>query len=156
MMEYVDGLLIPHWLQNLDGSDMTQLRTQKVLIRLMEQCWRLDQVSLDHGELNNASKHIIITSEDKVFILDFETSSTTRRVSNVTSICHYLFMRGKLDKATALHLNRNKQDRVLSALRAYKKKRSLKRFENILRSCLAFKPEDSYQKPFHESSRTND
>ena len=63
-----------------------------VLRDVLEQCWRLDEAGLDHGELSRAPKHIIMDLKSNSRILDFETASTSRKVSNVTSICNFLFI----------------------------------------------------------------
>ena len=57
----------------------------------MEQCFRLDQIGLDHGELSKAPKHLLVDKTKRIFIVDFETASIERRVANVTAVCQYLF-----------------------------------------------------------------
>ena len=60
-------------------------KLKKTVKKVLEDCYRLDQLGLDHGELSNISKHVIVGK--KTTLIDFESSSTNRRVSNVTSAC---------------------------------------------------------------------
>ena len=86
-MQLIDGDLLPNWLEtNKDQSTVKQ-----VLGEVLEQCFRLDQAGLDHGELSKAPKHLLVDKAEKPFIVDFETASVERRVANVTAVCQYLF-----------------------------------------------------------------
>ncbi|NIM45322.1 MAG: serine/threonine protein kinase, partial [Nitrososphaeria archaeon] len=60
MMKFVDGILLPGWIETLEEKEGANLRVGRVLRDVLEQCWRLDEAGLDHGELSRASKHIII------------------------------------------------------------------------------------------------
>jgi len=134
VMEFVDGLLPRRWIQNLDQNRAAD-RIRSVLRDLMEQCWRLDELGLDHGELSRASKHAMINAEDRPYILDFETASLNRRVSNVTSICQYLFLRSELAETVRKNLSKVKDEDLIDSLRIYKRDRSRQRFEEILELC---------------------
>jgi len=131
MMQFIDGLLLPKWLEALGEKEDTCLRVRNVLGKILEQAWRLDEIGLDHGELSNGSKHIIVDKEDRVFLVDFETASVTRRVSNVTSICHFLFMKGKASAMIRRRLGEIYEEALLAALRNYKKKLTRNNFERI-------------------------
>jgi len=133
-MEFVDGMLLPKWVKNVVEMGATT-RVRRVLQDVMEQSWRLDEIGLDHGELSHASKHIMINSEDKAYILDFETASRNRRASNVTSVSQYLFMRSEIAKTVRSNLDEFREEDLIRALRIYKKDRSRKRFEEILKIC---------------------
>ena len=136
MMEFVDGAPFPKWLGDLAETEDARLTVRKVLKEILEQCWRLDEIGVDHGELSNAPKHIIVRDNCEVCILDFETSSIHRKVSNVTSVCHYLFMRSSASEAVRKKILDVKTDSLLKALKAYKKKCTRDHFERILRACL--------------------
>jgi putative serine/threonine protein kinase len=136
LMELVDGTFLHRWIENLEEREDTTMRVRGVLREIMEQCRRLDEIGLDHGELSRAPKHIIVDADDKVCILDFETASITRKVSNVTSICHYLFMRGKTAELISEKIGERNREDLLTALRVYKEKRTSENFESILRACM--------------------
>jgi len=136
VMQFIDGLLLPKWLDSLEEKGDTCLRVRNVLGKILEQAWRLDEAGLDHGELSNGSKHIIVDEEDKAFLVDFETASVTRRVSNITSICHFLFMKGKASGMIRGRLGEIDEKALLAALRNYKRSLTRNNFERIFKIAL--------------------
>jgi len=136
LMELVEGLLLPAWIEKIRKERNAVKRTRRVLRDILEQCRRLDEAGLDHGELSEASKHIIVDHEDKAWILDFESASTTRRVSNVTSICQFLFLKGKTARLIGEVINRHDMDKLISLLRSYKRNRTRKNFDDIIKACV--------------------
>jgi len=101
----------------------------------LEQCWRLDETGLDHGELSRAPKHVIIDVNDNPYLIDFETASLHRRVSNVTSICHFLFIRSQVAKTITKKLGEISQEELIKTLKTYKQRRTRENFEKILGVC---------------------
>jgi putative serine/threonine protein kinase len=134
LMQYIEGSLLPKWVANLSGRG-TKRRIRQVLRKVLEQCFRLDEVGLDHGELSRAPKHVIVDAADKPYVLDFETASTARRVSNVTAICQYLFLGSQLAKDLSRKLGKINNEGLLRALRTYKLSRTRQNFVEILTEC---------------------
>jgi putative serine/threonine protein kinase len=132
VMEYIKGMLLPEWIETLRGKNSAP-KLRGVLHSVLEQAWRLDAAGLDHGELSHAPKHIIITSAKAPCIVDFETASTSRRASNVTSLIQYLFLRSPVSTLVKKWLSNSKEDDLLRALRTYKKTRTHASFEELLR-----------------------
>ena len=130
MMQFVEGKLLPRWFEEKAGK----ARIKRVLRNVIEQCWRLDAAGLDHGELSHAPKHVIVTGEDKAFIVDFESASVNRRPSNVTSVCQFLFISEFSRKVSERLGNRDKRT-MIEALRRYKKNANRKNFEKVIESC---------------------
>jgi len=135
LMEFINGSLLPQWLKNLRGR-CAKNRIRNVLLDIMEQCFRLDQAGLDHGELSRAPKHIIVDAQDKPHIVDFETASTMRRTSNVTSICQYLFMKSQIAKIVQRRLGEIDHEALVAALRDYKHQPTRRNFSDILKACV--------------------
>jgi putative serine/threonine protein kinase len=92
----------------------------------------MDKAGLDHGELSRAPKHILVDSEGKPHIIDFGKSSFKRRVSNVTSISQFLFIRGKLARKIKKILGKINRKRLIEALKNYKQKMDDESFKKIL------------------------
>ena len=130
LMQFVDGSLLPEWLRKRVGK----VRVKKVLREVLEQCWLLDSIGLDHGELSHAPKHIIIDRADRPFIVDFETASVNRAPANVTSICQFLFISG-IAAEVAEKIGEKDKKAVIEALRFYKKRRNRESFEMVLKAC---------------------
>ncbi|HIE15243.1 TPA: serine/threonine protein kinase [Candidatus Bathyarchaeota archaeon] len=136
LTEFVDGILLPEWLESIRrDDDITKLTLKKVLLEIVKQSRRLDSIGLDHGELSKASKHIIVRPDGNVCIVDFESASTFRRASNVTSVCQFLFIKGQASKRISKILGVVSRERLISALRTYKKNKSDENFCKILKIC---------------------
>jgi putative serine/threonine protein kinase len=96
VMEYIDGI-------NIEEFD----NIKYIIKDILEQCFRLDLINLDHGELSRMNKHVIIGDEIK--IIDFDSASVSRRASNVTSVTQYF-----------INTDNNKSD-IFARLRKYKR-----------------------------------
>ena len=108
VMEYLEGIKIIEWVNTLKGKGSVK-KLKSTIRKILEDCYRLDQIGFDHGELSNISKHVIV-GKTKSTLIDFESSSTKRRPSNVTSVTQAIFIGSgiakKLKKFTKIHLNR--------------------------------------------------
>jgi putative serine/threonine protein kinase len=98
----------------------------------LEQCYRLDKAGLDHGELSNAPKHILVDARDHPFLVDFETASINRRVSNVTSVCQFLFLGSQIAPKVRTRLGKIDEKELVKALRSYKREQTRENFEKTL------------------------
>jgi putative serine/threonine protein kinase len=130
-MKFVDGELLPKWLSKKRGK----AKVGYVLREILEQCWQLDRIGLDHGELSHAPKHVIVNREDKPFIVDFESASLNRRPSNVTSICQFLFIGTEAARKLAETLGAGDKKIIAQVLRRYKFDRTRENFIRILMVC---------------------
>ena len=130
VMELICGDLLPEWIE----KKVSKEDTCRVLKDILEQCWRLDMVGLDHGELSHAPKHIIVNEKQKPIIVDFEAASIKRRPSNVTSACQFLFMNRRTSKFS-MKLGLEDGKSIINALRRYKRNRSRTNFIKVLESC---------------------
>ena len=134
-MQLIDGSLLPNWLE----SNKDLKRVKRVLGEILEQCYRLDRVGLDHGELSKAPKHLLVDKENKVFIVDFETASVERRVANVTAVCQYLFSgNSSASKILAEEFGQKNRLELIGVLKTYKKSGSRSDFESLLQTCLLY------------------
>jgi len=134
LMQLIDGTLLPDWLQ----TKTEPTSAKKVLIEILEQCFKLDQIGLDHGELSKAPKHLLVDKDEKIFIVDFETASVERRVANVTAVCQYLFAgNSSASKSLVGILGERREVDLRETLRRYKKNRSRENFETLLQVCLS-------------------
>lgn len=134
LMQLIDGDLLEDWLET--HKDKPLIR--KVLVDILEQCWRLDEAGLDHGELSKAPKHLLVEKADKPFIVDFETASVVRKVINVTSVCQFLFMgNSRAAKMLGKVFGERNRAELIATLQDYKKDRIRGNFEGLLEVCLS-------------------
>jgi putative serine/threonine protein kinase len=132
VMEFIEGLLFPEWLQTAKRKQGKE-RLRNVLRLALEQCWRLDNTGLDHGELSHAPKHIIVKRDDTPCIVDFETASTTRRASNVTSLCQFFFIGSQTAKQIVKKYGKINETKLKQTLKNYKKAPARENFEIVLK-----------------------
>ncbi|MEM2547321.1 MAG: hypothetical protein QW810_00485 [Nitrososphaerota archaeon] len=127
LMEYIEGRDLDEWLDELPPDKVCILR--KVLTAIMAQAGKLDSISLDHGELSNARRHIVVKNDLTPTILDFGKARISRKPKNLTSITSYI-TRGPH------HLKILKMLDVcnlpIHLLRAYKENPSQENFKKIL------------------------
>jgi putative serine/threonine protein kinase len=133
-MQLIDGDLLPNWLK----TNKSPKAVTGVLREVLEQCFRLDEAGLDHGELSKAPKHLLVDKQGGVFIVDFETASVERKVANVTAVCQYLFAGNSSASKilTEIFGERNRFD-LFDVLKVYKKNRCRENFEKILKVSLS-------------------
>ncbi len=89
-MELIEGQLLIDFFYKMDSVNIVLIK--KTLESLLSQCYLLDLHGIDHGELSDLKKHVIINN--RVNIIDFDSASLTRKPSNVTSCVQYLFIGG--------------------------------------------------------------
>ena len=135
LMEFIEGMPLAGWIEKIRCERDSAERIRRVLREILEQCRRLDEAGLDHGELSRATGHVIVDHKDTPWILDFETASVKRRVSNVTSICQFLFLRGSLASLVAESIGCEAGKDLILALRRYKRSLSRRAFNEVLRVC---------------------
>jgi putative serine/threonine protein kinase len=132
LMQLIEGDLLPAWLK--DSREVTEGR--QVLSEVLEQCWKLDQAGLDHGELSKAPKHVIVDYCQQPWIMDFESSSDTRKPANVTAICQYVTMSGgPIPRRISEILGERKRDEIIKALRQYKKEQTRESLDQVIQAC---------------------
>jgi len=127
LMELVEGKNLREWLREAQGEG-----ARRTLRDLLERCRRLDVAGIDHGELSRAHRHVIVTPPGEARIIDFETASTSRRVSNVTSIAHYLFFHRENSQILQRILGQMDLQVLRSKLKEYKKELTDEGFREIL------------------------
>ncbi|MCS7133683.1 MAG: hypothetical protein NZ921_02670 [Candidatus Caldarchaeum sp.] len=118
VMQYVDGQSFGRTIATSIGRE-----TAAIIDKTLEQTYVLDTVHLDHGQLTNASDHVIVTPEKTPVIIDFSHSSRTRKPKNVTAFASYLIR--------SIDLTQSKDQNLVSALKHYKQNKSRTTFEAL-------------------------
>ncbi len=131
VMEYLEGIDIRKWVNALKGIGSAK-KLKSTIRNVLEDCYRLDQISLDHGELSNVSKHVIV-GKTKSTLIDFESSSTKRRSSNVTSITQAIFIGSGIAKNTQKIYKNPPKEKIIDILKQYKQEKTRVNFEKLLK-----------------------
>jgi putative serine/threonine protein kinase len=134
-MEYVDAVKLGKWFQKL--RTRTSKKYTRALIRnAFEQCYRLDVNGLDHGELSNPTKHLLIrkSGSPEMVIIDYESASRERRVANLTSVASFFFLGGWQSEKIRRILDFYKfpRKRFIEVLKKYKSAPSEENLSQVL------------------------
>lgn len=130
VMEYLEGEKISQWIQTIKGIG-TVKKVKLVVRKILEDCYKLDQMGFDHGELSNISKHVIVG--EKISLIDFESSSIKRRPSNVTSITQAIFIGSGIAKKIQKIYRNPPKGKIIDALKQYKQEKTEESFERLLK-----------------------
>ena len=130
VMELFDGVPLFRW-ANAPGRRGRSVR--KVLSILLNACFRLDAIGLDHGELSRAPKNVLIGGDEQACIVDFESASTVRRVANVTSLLQY-FLFGSISKALRVPSMFPQRRKILHVLSQYKHDGSVESYRSLIQT----------------------
>ena len=131
VMEYIEGEKFSEWIDMLKGLGSAK-KLKSTIKNVLEDCYRLDQIEFDHGELSNISKHVIV-GKNKATLIDFESSSTKRRPSNVTSITQAFFIGSGIAKQTQKIYKNSSKEKIILALKNYKQEKTRENFETLLK-----------------------
>lgn len=130
VMEYLEGVRIGKWIKELKQKRNSS-RLKSTIRKVLEDCYNLDRVGLDHGELSNISKHVIVGNE-KITVVDLESASSERKVSNVTSATQGIFIGSGISKIAKKIYKLPPKSKIIKALRIYKHKPSRENFDLVL------------------------
>ena len=130
IMEYLDGKKIGEWVNELKSKRDIKL-LKSVMQKILEDCYSLDVIGLDHGELSTISKHVVI-GKSKTTIIDYESASTQRRVSNVTSATQAICIGSGISKIVRKIYRMPSKNKIIKILRSYKQEQNRQNFEKIL------------------------
>lgn len=133
-MEYLAGPTVERWIAGGVGAADAKAVARAVL----ECCYRMDARGLDHGELSNIARHVVVVEgrgrggRAGACIVDFESSSTRRRASNVTAAAQSMFIGSAVASGMARSYRLPRRDDIVEALRGYKRSKGRASFEGLL------------------------
>ncbi|MDE1828729.1 MAG: serine/threonine protein kinase [Thaumarchaeota archaeon] len=130
VMEYMEGKKIIDWVRELKGRGRAG-KFRAVARKVLEDCYTLDRIHLDHGELSYIHKHVIVGKSP--CIIDFESSSLDRRTSNVTSAAQSIFIGSGLSNIVKKIIKIPSTKRMIEALKKYKHDQTRENFDNVLK-----------------------
>jgi putative serine/threonine protein kinase len=131
IMEYVEGKKIIDWVKELKGKG-SAAQLKATIRKVLEDCYNLDKIHLDHGELSHIHKHVIVGRS--LYVIDFESASTNRRTSNVTSATQSIFIGSGLAKLVKKITKVPDRNKLIISLKKYKHDQSRKNFDVVLKT----------------------
>jgi len=94
LMKLLDSVELEDWLRGLAGQG-TRGAARSIVHSILNQCRKLDIMGVDHGQLSNLRKHVVV-AEGIPWIIDFESAGTSRKPKNVTAAAQFLFVGGRI------------------------------------------------------------
>lgn len=141
-MEHLDGTTIASW---ICGGGVGAAEAKAAARMVLDDCYRLDERGLDHGELSNIARHVVVVVAAAAArrgrgggggidarIVDFEGASEGRRASNVTSAAQSMFIGSAVARGMARAYKVPPRDEIIGALRAYKREGGRDGFARLL------------------------
>ena len=128
VMEYIKGEKIINWAKKAETKSP---EIRHVINNVLRDCFLLDHAGLDHGELSTIDKHVIIGKNGNT-IIDFESSSTKRKSSNVSAATQAIFIGTGLAKIIRKKIKIPRKDKIIRLVRHYKKMRTEESFNKLL------------------------
>jgi putative serine/threonine protein kinase len=134
LMELITGKGIFDWLQDPTTFHLvTSTNIINIVTEILEQCYRLDILHLDHGELTRIDNHVMVSENNQISLIDFESASTKRKPCNVTSASQALLLSGgSISKKICKFIDLKDPEFLLNCLKKYKKRKNRQNFEDIL------------------------
>lgn len=130
IMESIEGKKIIDWVKNLKGKG-SAAKLKSVIRKVLEDCYNLDKIHLDHGELSYIYKHVIVGKTP--CIIDFESASVNRRTSNVTAATQGIFIGSGLANMVKKIIKVPERKNLIESLKKYKHDQTRKNFDEVLR-----------------------
>lgn len=123
--EFVKGGFILDRFRKMKKQDI-----KGILVRILKQCKKMDELNITKEEMHRPLKHIIITPSKKPVMIDFERTHKTRKSHNVTQfwqfiISGYLF---ELLEKKGFKIDKNI---IIKLARDYRGKSSEKNFRKM-------------------------
>jgi putative serine/threonine protein kinase len=134
LMELITGKGIYDWLQDPTNFHLgTSTNIINIVTEILQQCYRLDILHLDHGELTRIDNHVMVSENNQISLIDFESASTKRKPCNVTSASQALLLSGgSISKKICKFIDIKDPEFLLNCLKKYKKRKNRQNFEDIL------------------------
>jgi putative serine/threonine protein kinase len=132
LMQCIKGVELDQYIRALKGRG-TRESVRRVVHLLLNQCRKLDLLDLDHGQLSDLRKHVVVQG-DFPYIIDFESASRERTPKNVTTAAQHLFIGGRSSSFIRRLVGVSEPDEILERLKAYKRERSDENYVRLLGS----------------------
>ncbi len=119
LLQFLDYVELHEWFGGLSGPGRRD-RAREMVHLVLNQCRKLDIIGLDHGELSNLRKHVVVVGNTP-YVIDFESASRNRRPKNVTAAAQHILVGGKMSKMVRRLIGVADIKRIVEYLRRYKR-----------------------------------
>ena len=123
--EFIDGELIEEYLNKASQEEIVN-----ILKKILEFVFKLDQLKINKEEMHRPVKHILITKDKEIKMIDFERAHYTDHPKNLTQFCQFLtgVRLGSIFKKKEIKLNKKN---ILTLAKKYRKNPDEKIYKKI-------------------------
>jgi putative serine/threonine protein kinase len=132
LLRYLDYIELHEWFKSLSGQGRRD-RAREMVHGVLNQCRKLDIIGLDHGELSNLRKHVVVV-DGSPYMLDFESAGLNRSTKNVTTAAQYILVGGKMSPLVRRLIGVAGVRRIIESLRQYKRDKSDINYSRLLKT----------------------
>jgi len=104
----------------------------KIIKKIMNQMFIMDELKINKEEMSHPQKHIIIDKKNNPVLIDFERSRHTIKPGNVTQFTDFMMSKNISTILTKNNIKINK-NKLINAAKSYKKQQNKSNFNNILK-----------------------
>lgn len=91
---FVEGEFILNWLKRRrivqPNESIVKRELKEIFFNLLDQCFLLDRLKVNKGEMHRPLKHILIDSRNQPILIDFERAKETEQPQNVTQLVEFI------------------------------------------------------------------
>ncbi len=124
--KFVEGKFLLDFVE----KEKKKTKIKKILRKVFDQCFFLDQHNINKEEMHRPYKHVLVKGE-KVTLIDFERANHTEKPSNVTQFVQGV-MSGRLGELLRKKKFKINKRRMIRLAKDYRKDSSKESFEAIL------------------------
>ncbi|MBN2053233.1 hypothetical protein JW756_07045 [Candidatus Woesearchaeota archaeon] len=124
--EFVDGIRISDFFEQEENKE----KIISVIKQVLEQCREMDLLGIDKKELTNPYKDILVTSDNKAVMIDFERCKESKKPKNVTQFLQYLARSKPILEKKGILINK---EEIIRLGKRYKTKPNKENFKNIIK-----------------------
>jgi len=123
---FIEGDFFPKFIQENSKKEIL-----KIVKRIFNQMFILDEIKINKEEMHHPHKHIIINKKDRPVLIDFERCHYTPKPKNVTQFCNYMISTfvSEIFKSKGILLDKSK---IIGLEKTYKKDMNKENLTNII------------------------
>ncbi len=122
LLQFLDYSELHDWFKALRGPGR-RATARGMVHGILNQCRKLDIMGLDHGQLSNLRKHVVVV-DNRPYMIDFESASTNRTPRNVTTAAQYILIGGRMAALVTRLIGLRDRESLLRPIRRYKEEKS--------------------------------
>jgi putative serine/threonine protein kinase len=134
-IKYEDGKLFRQFVEGIRISEFFEQEYDKenilsVITQILEQCREMDLMGIDKKELTNPYKDILITTDNKAVMIDFERCKESKKPQNLTQFLQYIIKNKPTLEPKGIMINK---DELIRLGREYKENPDEESFDKIIK-----------------------